>query len=90
MTDTKPDRGGAAVWLFAVGQTLVYAGSYYAFPALLPDLEAATGWSKTTLALGPTLAFLIMASLTIWTGRLIWRFPAGRRRSAPYRRRPHS
>ncbi|NJS40714.1 MAG: OFA family MFS transporter [Rhodobacteraceae bacterium] len=65
------DKGGAAVWALALGQTVVYAGSYYAFPALLPDLAAATGWSKATLALGPTLAFLIMASLTIWTGRLV-------------------
>jgi MFS family permease len=71
VTEAGPDRGGAAVWLLAVGQTVVYAGSYYAFPALLPDLEAATGWSKTTLALGPTLAFLIMASLTVLTGRLV-------------------
>jgi MFS family permease len=65
------DKGGAAVWLLAIGQTVVYAGSYYAFPALLPDLEAGTGWSKATLALGPTLAFLIMASLTVVTGRLV-------------------
>lgn len=65
------EGGGAAVWLLALGQTLVYAGSYYAFPALLPDLEAATGWSKATLALGPSLAFLIMASLTVITGRLV-------------------
>jgi MFS family permease len=57
--------------MLALGQTVVYAGSYYAFPALLPDLVAATGWSKATLALGPTLAFLIMASLTVWTGRLV-------------------
>jgi MFS family permease len=68
---TVEDRGGAAVWVLALGQTLVYAGSYYAFPALLPDLQEATGWSKTTLALGPTLAFLIMASLTVVTGRLV-------------------
>ncbi|KAF0115737.1 MAG: major facilitator superfamily transporter [Rhodobacteraceae bacterium] len=60
-----------AVWLLALGQTLIYAGSYYAFPALLPDLEAATGWSKAELALGPTLAFLIMAALTPFTGRLV-------------------
>jgi MFS family permease len=68
---TETDKGGAAIWLLAVGQTLIYAGSYYAFPALLPDLEATTGWSKATLALGPTLAFLIMASLTVVTGRLV-------------------
>ncbi|MDP3262701.1 MAG: MFS transporter [Tabrizicola sp.] len=60
-----------AVWLLALGQTLIYAGSYYAFPALLPDLEAATGWTKGELAMGPTLAFLIMAVLTPFTGRLV-------------------
>lgn len=65
------ERGGTAVWLLAVGQTLIYAGAYYSFPALLPDLEAATGWSKAELALGPTLAFLIMAGLTPFTGRLV-------------------
>lgn len=60
-----------AVWLLGMGQTLTYAGVYYAFPALLPELEAATGWSKAQLALGPTLAFLVMAVLTPFTGRLI-------------------
>jgi MFS family permease len=65
------DRGGAAVWLLALGQTLIYAGCYYSFPALLPDLEAATGWTKAELALGPTLAFLVMAGLTPFTGRLV-------------------
>lgn len=65
------EKGGAAVWLLAGGQTLVYAGCYYSFPALLPDLVAATGWTKGELALGPTLAFLIMAGLTPFTGRLV-------------------
>jgi MFS family permease len=60
-----------AVWLLALGQMLVYAGCYYSFPALLPDMEAVTGWSKAELALGPTLAFLIMAGLTTFTGRLV-------------------
>lgn len=60
-----------AVWLLALGQTLIYAGCYYSFPALLPDLVAATGWTKGQLALGPTLAFLIMAALTPFTGRLV-------------------
>jgi MFS family permease len=65
------EKGGTAVWLLALGQTLIYAGCYYSFPALLPDLVAATGWTKGELALGPTLAFLVMAGLTPFTGRLV-------------------
>ena len=60
-----------AVWLLAVGQTFIYAALYYAFAALLPDLEVATGWSKAELAAGPTLAFLVTALLTPFTGRLV-------------------
>lgn len=62
---------GAAVWGLALGQTLTYAGLYYGFAALLPDLLAATGWSKQMLAAGPTLAFLVTAALTPFTGRLV-------------------
>jgi len=36
----------SAVWLLALGLLLIYAGSYYAFPALLPMLEAETGWGN--------------------------------------------
>lgn len=61
----------AAVWLLAVGQTFIYAALYYAFAALLPDLEVATGWSKGQLAAGPTVAFLVTAVLTPFTGRLV-------------------
>ena len=60
-----------AVWLLAVGQTFIYAALYYAFAALLPDLEVATGWSKAQLAAGPTCAFLVTAVLTPLTGRLV-------------------
>ena len=63
--------GSGAVWLLALGQTLTYAGVYYAFPALLPDLQVATGWSVAELALGPTVAFMVMAALTPFTGRLV-------------------
>lgn len=73
MTGPQPAAPGdsAAVWLLALGQTLVYSGTYYAFPALLPALELATGWSKSVLAAGPTLAFLLMAALTPFSGRLV-------------------
>ena len=60
-----------AVWLLALGQTLTYGGVYYVFPALLPDLQAATGWTVAELAFGPTLGFLVMAALTPFTGRLV-------------------
>ncbi|MCB6178610.1 MFS transporter [Rhodobacter sp. Har01] len=70
MTASASDDA-AAVWLLALGQTLVYAGSYYAFPALLPALEAETGWTKAQLAAGPTLAFVVMAALTPLSGRLV-------------------
>lgn len=66
MTGTAP-----AVWLLAVGQTLNYAALYYGFPALLPRLLQETGWTKAELALGPTIAFLVMAVLTPLTGRLV-------------------
>lgn len=61
----------APVWLLAIGQTLTYAGVYYAFAALLPDLHAGMGWSVAQLALGPTVAFLVMAALTPFTGRMV-------------------
>lgn len=60
-----------AVWLLALGLLLIYAGTYYAFPALLPALEAETGWGKPALALGPTLGALAMAAMTPVTGRLV-------------------
>lgn len=56
---------------------LIYAGVFYAFPAVLPDLLEETGWSKADLALGPTLACLVMAGLTPWTGRVIDRGHGG-------------
>ena len=72
MTESRSDGGDdTAVWLLAVGQTFIYAALYYAFAALLPDLERVTGWSKAQLAAGPTLAFLITAVLTPFTGRLV-------------------
>lgn len=60
-----------AIWALALGQTLTYAGVYYAFPALLPDLLLSTGRSGAELAAGPTLAFLVTAALTPFTGRLV-------------------
>lgn len=59
------------VLALAWSQLITYAGVYYAFPALLPDLLAHTGWSAGALAAGPTISFLVMAALTPFTGRLV-------------------
>lgn len=67
--DLSPARG--PVYGLALGQTLTYAGVYYAFPAILPDLLAETGWTAGQLAAGPTLGFLVMAALTPFTGRWV-------------------
>lgn len=66
-----------AVWLLALGLLLIYAGVYYAFPAVLPELQAETGWNKADLALGPTLSYLVMAAMTPLTGRVIDRGHGG-------------
>lgn len=73
MTTASADVPGdaLAVWLLAVGQTLIYVGTYYSFPALLPDLEAGTGWTKAALAAGPTFAFLLTALIAPFAGRLV-------------------
>ncbi len=70
-------RESLAVWLLALGLLLIYAGIFYAFPAVLPDLLKETGWSKADLALGPTLSYLVMAMLTPVTGRVIDRGHGG-------------
>lgn len=70
-------RESLAVWLLALGLFLIYAGLFYAFPAVLPELLTETGWSKSDLALGPTIAYLVMAGLTPLTGRVIDRGKGG-------------
>lgn len=61
----------AGVWFLGVGQMAAYAGLYYGFAAMLPDLLARTGWSAGTLALGPTLGFLVAAILAPQAGKLV-------------------
>jgi predicted MFS family arabinose efflux permease len=69
--ESPPRPDAPAIWLLALGQTLGYAGLVYIFGALLPAWEAALGWSKTTLALGPTLSILVSAALAPFAGRLV-------------------
>ncbi|MEZ5912104.1 MAG: MFS transporter [Paracoccaceae bacterium] len=72
--ETTPDTADGdalAVWLLALGQTLGFACLYYVFAALLPAWEEAFGWSKASLAAGPTLAIVISAVIAPFAGRLV-------------------
>ena len=55
----------------AVAETIVWAGVYYLFPALLSYWEAGFGWSKVEIAIALSLALIVSALLAPVAGRLI-------------------
>lgn len=59
------------VWPMALAQTLLWAGFYYLFPALIAVWEKEFPWSKAELAGALTLALLVSASLAPFAGRRI-------------------
>jgi len=61
----------ASLWSLAIAETLVWAGIYYLFPALIARWEADLGWSKSTLTTGLTLALVASALAAPLAGRLI-------------------
>lgn len=60
-----------AILLLAVAQTIVWAGVYYLFPALLLRWEADLGWSKPALTGAMTAAVAVSAIAAPLAGRLI-------------------
>ncbi|MDD9910750.1 MAG: MFS transporter [Ahrensia sp.] len=68
----------APMLALAVGQTLIWAATFYLFPALLLQFEAGTGWSKTSLTAAYTGALLVAAAASSSVGRLV---DAGRGRN---------
>ncbi len=60
-----------AVLYLAIAQTLVWAGFYYLFPALLLRWEQSLGWSKADLTAAITLAIFVSAIAAPLAGRLI-------------------
>lgn len=68
---TKARFSGRHLVALAVAETLVWAGLYYAFPALLVHWETDLGWSKTELAGAFTVALIVSAITAPFAGRLI-------------------
>lgn len=60
-----------AVWLLAAGQTVIWAGLFYSFAALLLTWEDNLGWAKTDIALGLTAAVFISAVLSPVAGHIV-------------------
>ena len=59
------------IWALAVAETIVWAGTYYIFAALISHWEADLGWTKTELAIGFTSGLIISGLLAPVVGRLI-------------------
>ena len=55
----------------AIGQTLVWAGLYYVFPALLVRWEESLGWSRADLTAAITLAIFVSAFVAPLAGSMI-------------------
>ncbi|MGI9355199.1 MAG: MFS transporter [Rhizobiaceae bacterium] len=55
----------------ALGQTLIWAATFYLFPALLLHFEAETDWSKTELTAAFTGSLLVAAGFSATMGRFI-------------------
>lgn len=64
-------RAAHAVLCLAFGETIVWAGFYYLFPALLLRWEADAGWSKTWLTAAFAAAIIVSAIVSPTAGRLI-------------------
>lgn len=59
------------VWALAVAETIVWAGMFYLFAALISQWESDLGWSKTELAVGLTTCMLVSAVVSPFVGGLI-------------------
>lgn len=71
MVITMLNKVNRGVLLLAIGQTIVWAGLLYSFPALLLRWENDLGWSKPQLTGAITLALLCSALCSPLAGRII-------------------
>ncbi len=60
-----------AVWQLALAQTIVWAGLFYSFPALILRWETDFGWAKAELTGAVTLSIGLSAVFSPLAGRLI-------------------
>jgi MFS family permease len=61
----------SAIWQLAIAQTIVWAGLFYSFPALILRWETDFGWAKAELTGAVTLSIALSAVFSPLAGRLI-------------------
>ncbi len=71
MTTDHSKGDSTAIWMLAIGETLGWASLFYIYGALLVWIEADTGWSRASLAIGLTLALLVSALTVGMAGRMV-------------------
>jgi predicted MFS family arabinose efflux permease len=73
VTSQQTTAAGPAIttWRLATAETIVWAGLYYLFPAMLSYWEAGYGWTKVDLAIAFSLALIVSALLAPVAGRMI-------------------
>lgn len=59
------------IWAIAIAETIVWAGMYYLFAALINQWENDLGWTKTELAVGLTTCLIVSAIVSPFIGGLI-------------------
>jgi len=68
---SKTPINSRGLWALAIGETLVWAGLFYIFAALLLSWEQDLGWPKTDLTIAFMLAVLTAAVTSPIAGRII-------------------
>lgn len=66
----------AAICALGVGQITAWGTTYYCLGVLAGPISADTGWSRSLVFFGFTIALLSMGVVSVWAGRLIDRYGA--------------
>ena len=66
----------AAICALGVGQITASGTTYYCLGVLAGSISADTGWSRSLVFFGFTIALLSMGAVSVWAGRLIDRHGA--------------
>lgn len=68
----------AAICALGISQITAWGTTYYCLGVLAASITAETGWSRSLVFSGFTIALLTMGAVSVWAGRLVDRFGARR------------